>query len=84
MLGQQLVLLWSLKGTSVSPFLAALPLTGSLQDLFLNDLESGFALESPVGGAACAVLLPPAKSRSLFCPQTSASLAPKSLVAQDC
>lgn len=50
---------------------------------FLNDLESSFALETPVG-AAPAVPLPPAKSKSMFFPQPSASLAPKSLVAQDC
>ncbi|KAI5945471.1 Nuclear envelope pore membrane protein POM 121C [Manis javanica] len=56
----------------------------SSSDLFLNDFESGFALETPVGGTTCAVLLPPAKSTSVFCPQPSASLAPKSLVARDC
>lgn len=53
----------------MSPFLAALSLTGSLQDLFfLNDLESSFALETPLG-AAPAVPLPPAKSESMFRPQ---------------
>lgn len=36
---------------------------------FLNDLESSFALEIPVG-AASAVPLPPAKSESVFNSQT--------------
>lgn len=53
----------------MSPFLAALSLTGSLQDLFfLNDLESRFALETPLGTAP-AVPLPPAKSESVCRPQ---------------
>lgn len=67
----------------MSPFLAALSLTGSLPDLFfLNDLESSFALRPHWVLLLLFHFLLPSLSQC-FVPN-SASLAPKSLVAQDC